>query len=204
MSRRIYEALAGMEPGDGAPASEPQSLMPPRHPLELSVTVTDYYGYARHLPIADPPVVAEAQHRHLLEFRYRSDQRNDFTAKQNGALTLAARATSSLPVGFQPVHVRHVSGCAAEGRHDVRGDRALLPRVPRSPAPSPAGPTSSTAACSTTSRSVLCFARSSSAPRRTRSIATCIFLEPDPKAPDEALTEEPQDSEADPARSWER
>ena len=105
MSRRIYEALAGMEPGDGAPASEPQSLMPPRHPLGLSVTVTDYYGYARHLPIADPPVVAEAQHRHLLEFRYRSDQGSDFTAKQNGALTLAARATSSLPVGFQPVHV---------------------------------------------------------------------------------------------------
>ena len=105
MSRRIYEALAGMEPGDGDPTTEPKSLMPPLHPLGLSVTVTDYYGYARHLPIADPPVVAEAQHRHLLEFRYRSDQGSDFTAKQNGALTLAARATSSLPVGFQPVHV---------------------------------------------------------------------------------------------------
>ena len=79
--------------------------MPPRHLLELCVTVTDHYGYVRYLPIADPPVVAEGQHRHLLEFRYRSDGRNDFGANQNGALTLAARATSSLPVGFQPVHV---------------------------------------------------------------------------------------------------
>jgi len=106
MSLRIYEALAGMEPDEERPASELESLMPPRHLLELAVTVTDHHGYARHLPITDPPVVAEGQHRHLLEFRYRSDERNDYSAKENGALTLAARATSSLPVGFQPVHVR--------------------------------------------------------------------------------------------------
>ena len=105
MTRRIYEALDGMEPDGGAAVSEPGSLMPARHLLELVVTVTDHYGYARHLPIADPPVVAEGQHRHLLQFRYRSDQQNDFSAKENGALALAARATSSLPVGFQPVHV---------------------------------------------------------------------------------------------------
>jgi patatin-related protein len=106
MTRRIYEALDGMEPAEDEPATEPKSLMPPRHLLELVVTVTDHHGYARHIPIADPPVVAEGQHRHLLEFRYRSDQRDDFGRKENGALTLAARATSSLPLGFQPVHVR--------------------------------------------------------------------------------------------------
>jgi patatin-related protein len=105
MTRRIYEALARMERNEESSADAPASLVPPRHLLELFVTVTDHYGYARHLPIADPQVVAERQHRHLLEFRYRSDQRNDFSAKENGALTLAARATSSLPVGFQPVHV---------------------------------------------------------------------------------------------------
>lgn len=106
MTLRIYEALAGMEPDEKPDRSALESLMPPRHLLELAVTVTDHHGYARHLPIADPPVVAEGQHRHLLEFRYRSDQLNDYTSRENGALTLAARATSSLPVGFQPVHVR--------------------------------------------------------------------------------------------------
>ncbi len=115
MSRWIYEALAGMERQDDVPAGELESLMPPRHLLELAVTVTDHYGYARHLPIADPPVVAEAQHRHLLQFRYRSDQSNDFGRKENGALTLAARATSSLPVGFQPVHVGGFAQVLPEG-----------------------------------------------------------------------------------------
>ena len=105
MTMRIYEALAGMKPDEAAPALEPKSLVPPRHLLELNVTVTDHYGYARQLPIADPPVVAEGQHRHLLTFSYRSDERTDFGERQNGALTLAARATSSLPVGFEPVHV---------------------------------------------------------------------------------------------------
>ncbi len=105
MSRRIYEALGGMEPGEDAQAARAASLVPDRHLLELFVTVTDYSGYPRRLPIADPRIVSERQHRHLLEFRYRSDQSNDFSAKENGALALATRATSSLPAGFQPVHV---------------------------------------------------------------------------------------------------
>ena len=105
MSRRIYEALAGMERGETLPAHEPVSLLPPRHLLELFVTATDHYGYARRLPLDDPPVAAESQHRHVLEFRYRSDDESDFGARENGALTLSARATSSLPAGFQPVHV---------------------------------------------------------------------------------------------------
>jgi patatin-related protein len=103
MAVQIFSALEGM---DASAASPPASLLPEHHVLELAVTVTDYYGYARKLPIADPPVVAERQHRHLLQFRYRSDEeRSDFTTKENGALTLAARATSSLPLGFPPIHV---------------------------------------------------------------------------------------------------
>jgi patatin-related protein len=104
MARRIYEALAGMEPGEGSP-QQSGSLMPPRHLLELYVTATDHYGYPRRLPLEDPPIVAERQHRHVLAFRYRSDHGGDFGPRENGALTLAARATSSLPAGFQPVHV---------------------------------------------------------------------------------------------------
>jgi patatin-related protein len=105
MTRRIYDALAGMDADPKASTPELMSLMPPRQLLELFVTVTDHRGYVRRLPIVDPRVAAEGQHRHLLQFGYRSDQSNDFSARENGALTLAARATSSLPVGFQPVHV---------------------------------------------------------------------------------------------------
>jgi patatin-related protein len=104
MARRIYEALSGMESKESAPA-EPPSLLPDLHLLELFVTATDHHGYPRQLPIADPPSVAERQHRHVLRFGFRSDQESNFTERQNPALTLAARATSSLPAGFNTVHV---------------------------------------------------------------------------------------------------
>jgi patatin-related protein len=104
MTRWIFEALAGMEPSEPQPRAL-ASLLPPRHLLELFVTVTDYHGYPRQLPIADPPIIAELQHRHVLEFRYQSDQSDDFSSKENGALTIAARATSSLPAVFPAVHV---------------------------------------------------------------------------------------------------
>ena len=100
MSQRIYEALNGME---RAKPEGLQSLMPKHHTLELSVTVTDYRGYRRVVPLADPRVVAEGQHRHLLEFRY-GGGKDDFDGSADGALTLAARATSSLPLGFQPIN----------------------------------------------------------------------------------------------------
>ncbi len=105
MAIRIHEALRGMERDASSPSEEPHSLVPPRHLLELFVTATDHHGYARHLPLTDPQIVAERQHRHVLAFRYRSDQKSDFGERQNPALTLASRATSSLPAGFQPVHV---------------------------------------------------------------------------------------------------
>ncbi len=101
MANWIYEALEGM---DAAPQTPP-TLMPTGHPLELAVTVTDYYGYKRDLPIADPPVISEGQHRHLLLFRYEQDGTDDFRRQENAALTLAARATSSLPAGFPPVSI---------------------------------------------------------------------------------------------------
>jgi patatin-related protein len=104
MSNWIWEALEGMErrPADG---DEPPSLMPERHELELAVTVTDHFGYRRDVPIADPGVIAEGQHRHLLEFSFRSDDSDDFGPEENGALALAARATSSLPAGFPVVNL---------------------------------------------------------------------------------------------------
>jgi patatin-related protein len=114
MARQIYAALTGMERG-GSASGALESLLPERHPLELAVTVTDFYGYARRLPITDPPVVSERQHRHLLEFHYRSGDVDHFGEPENTALTLAARATSSLPAGFPPVHVGTFPGIVRPG-----------------------------------------------------------------------------------------
>jgi patatin-related protein len=190
MTLRIYEALLGMEPPEAAPASKQTSLMPSRHLLELAVTVTDYHGYARHLPIADPPVVVEGQHRHVLEFRYRSDQRDDFSAKENGALTLAARATSSLPLGFQPVHVRTFPDVLPQGATTSKEIERFFRAYPLADAEpgwaqlidggvldnKPFGPV---------------LRAIKQRPAANEVDRYLIFLEPDPKAPDKPLTEPP-------------
>lgn len=100
MAARIFDAIHGME---SVPPSDVESLMPEGHPLELTVTVTDHYGYPRFLPLTDPSILTESQHRHLLEFRYDAGK-DHFAGTVDDALTLAARATSSLPVGFQTVN----------------------------------------------------------------------------------------------------
>ncbi|MDP9491289.1 MAG: patatin-like protein [Actinomycetota bacterium] len=112
MANWIYEALEGMDP---AQPQMPPTLMPQGHPLELSVTVTDHYGYKRDLPIADPPVISERQHRHLVIFRYGVDGADDFGPEENAAMTLAARATSSLPAGFPPVSIPKMAETLPQG-----------------------------------------------------------------------------------------
>ena len=86
---------------DGGPAA---TLMPDRHLLELFVTITDFYGYGRQVPYADPNPIQDTRHRHLLAFRYGGDEgRDDFGPNSNGALTFAARTTSCIPGVFPPV-----------------------------------------------------------------------------------------------------
>ncbi len=103
MAKWIYDAFRSMDEKGPEPASLP-SLMPERHVLELFVTVTDFYGYSRQVPYADPNPIHDTRHRHVLAFRYGGDdRRDDFDAGSNGGLTFAARTTSSIPGVFPPV-----------------------------------------------------------------------------------------------------
>jgi patatin-related protein len=91
------------------PPGRPQSLMPAGHPLQLFVTTTDYNGYRQSMTIEDPPTVTERRNRHVLEFRYRrlpGDETTQFDHRYNGALAFAARATSSFPGAFPPLHIK--------------------------------------------------------------------------------------------------
>ena len=102
MAQWIWDAFHTM---DGtAPAGESSTLMPDRHLLELFVTITDFYGYGRQVPYADPNPIQDTRHRHLLNFRFGGDDaRDDFGPNSNGALTFAARTTSCIPGVFPPV-----------------------------------------------------------------------------------------------------
>jgi patatin-related protein len=102
MAQWIYDAFDRMEQRGTEPTLS--TLMPDRHQLELFVTVTDFYGYERQVPYADPNPIHDMRHRHVLGFRYGGeDGRDDFGADSNGALTFAARATSCIPGVFPPV-----------------------------------------------------------------------------------------------------
>lgn len=90
------------------PEGHPSSLMPEGHPLQLSVTTTDYYGYRQPMTITDPPTVSERRNRHILSFTYRrtpGEEHSRFDRRYNGALAFSARATSSFPGAFPPLHI---------------------------------------------------------------------------------------------------
>jgi patatin-related protein len=109
MSEWLYEALDAMDKQARAPG-EPPTLMPPRHLLQLFVTMTDFYGYNREIVLMDPDAdrssrtvpISDWRHRHVLEFRH-GPGRDDFGSTDNAALAFSARATSCFPGAFPPV-----------------------------------------------------------------------------------------------------
>lgn len=96
----LYKALQGMESSNGSN----RSLVPVDHELQLFVTVTDFLGYARELSLQDPKMIRDKRHKHVLTFRYSSEE-DQFSEKYNAALAFAARTTSCFPGAFPPVSI---------------------------------------------------------------------------------------------------
>ena len=105
IARWMYEALGDMDRAGREPSGL-ETLLPPRHLLELFVTTTDFAGYQRDLVIADPKLIHDRAHRHVFTFRYGGDGADDFAPADNPALAFAARSTMSFPGAFPPVSVR--------------------------------------------------------------------------------------------------
>ena len=102
------EEMDGTRSRYQSPEGCPSSLMPEGHPLQLFVTTTDYYGYRQPMTITDPPTVSERRNRHVLSFTYRrtpGEEHTQFDRRYNGALAFSARATSSFPGAFPPLHI---------------------------------------------------------------------------------------------------
>ena len=116
MARWIYDAFTKMDDTGSKPASL-TTLMPGDHKLELFVTATDFFGYGRQVPYADPNPIHDTRHRHVLTFRYGGeDQSDDFSSNSNGALTFAARTTSCIPGAFPPVSFELLESWLGTGR----------------------------------------------------------------------------------------
>jgi patatin-related protein len=113
----MYGALADMDRTRSQP-EDLETLMPPSHALELFVTVTDFYGYRRDVAIADPKLIGERVHRHVLSFRL-GDGVDQFDEAHNGALAFAARTTMSFPGAFPPVSLASFQAAVAREAGDV-------------------------------------------------------------------------------------
>ncbi len=114
MSELMLRGLRTM----GEPKDSRASLLPSGHSLDLFVTVTDYYGCPQLMPIHDPPVISELEHRHVLHFGYRrtanGDVASDFELENAPALAFAARATSSFPGVFPPAQIIEIDNMVAQ------------------------------------------------------------------------------------------
>jgi len=126
----LLDACADM--GKKAPGNG--SLLPDGHPLDLFVSVTDFYGHANRISLHDPSVIEEREHRHVLRFNYiRSREGNvtsEFDAGMVPGLAFAARATSSFPGAFEPVSMAEIDKALADrGESWDRRDGFLADKI---------------------------------------------------------------------------
>lgn len=106
-----------------------RTLLPPRYPLDLFVTVTDYDGYAQTLSLHSPPTIVEREHRLVISF---NDPGHGDGHRQLGdlaSLAFAARATSSFPGAFPPVQIAEVDSVVGTGDGAWPDRSAFLKRV---------------------------------------------------------------------------
>jgi patatin-related protein len=104
-TRLLLGAFDAMASGPEGPP-----LLPGYHPLDLFVTVTDFYGYSEQLRLNSPSEVTEQEHRLILSFR----RARPGPLADAAELTFAARATASFPGAFPPFQVGELDSVLAE------------------------------------------------------------------------------------------
>ena len=120
----LADALDAMA---SAPCGEP--LLPPRYPLDLSITATDFHGHQQSLHLHSPPVVQESEHRLAIRFRSRVPERGGVALAHPLELTFAARATASFPGAFPPLKLAEIDSLAELRCVDWPERAAFLDRI---------------------------------------------------------------------------
>jgi len=108
-SKLLYDALEAMA---DAPAEHP--LLPPGHPIDLSVTATDFRGHLELLQLNSPPIVEETEHRLPISFQSRVTSTGGQPLADSLELALAARSTASFPGAFPPLKLEEIDQLAEQ------------------------------------------------------------------------------------------
>ncbi|MEO5706930.1 MAG: patatin-like protein [Alteraurantiacibacter sp.] len=120
----LADALQAMEQ---SPAGQP--LLPPGHPLDLSVTATDFHGYRQVLHLNSPAQVEESEHRLTIGFRSRVPQAAGHALAPLPELLLAARSTASFPGAFPPLRLAEIDRVAHDRGIGWPDRNAFLARI---------------------------------------------------------------------------
>lgn len=103
--------------------------LPPRHPLDLFVTATDFHGHLELLRLNSPPVVEDTEHRMPIALRRKTpfDGGHDFANPLE--MVFAARATASFPGAFPPLRIAEIDRLAEETGRDWPGRGRFLEQI---------------------------------------------------------------------------
>lgn len=123
-SEMLFEALADMAETKAGPP-----LVPPGHPVDLLVTVTDFRGHAEMLRLNSPSMVQETEHRLPIAFRKRVPYEAGGEMADRLELVLAARATASFPGAFPPLVLNEIDRLGAAHTHHWASREAFLKRI---------------------------------------------------------------------------
>jgi len=106
-----------------------EPLLPPGHPLDLSVTCTDFGGYVELLRLNSPPVVQESEHRLPIGFRAKVPAEKGHSLAPLPELVFAARSTASFPGAFPPMKIAEIERLALRRGIGWENRDAFLNRI---------------------------------------------------------------------------
>lgn len=121
----LYEGICamGVRPSTG-------SLLPPGYPLDLFVTVTDYFGHVQSLRLHSPRRIREREHRLVIGFHDDgSSEDGTRTLGDPADLAFAARATASFPGAFPPATLGEIDGLLAARGQKWVGRKKFIERI---------------------------------------------------------------------------
>lgn len=123
-SRLLSEALEAMKAGGAE-----MPLLPPRHPIDLFVTATDFRGHPQTLRLHSPELIEESEHRLSIGFRALTPDEAGHPLAPPCELTFAARATASFPGAFPPLQLGEIDALAAERGEAWQSRAAFVKRI---------------------------------------------------------------------------
>lgn len=123
-ARLLHNALKAMA---ASPVEQP--LLPPRHPIDLMVTATDFHGHLELLRLNSPAIVEESEHRMPIAFQSVTPAEGGRDMTDPLELTLAARATASFPGAFPPLKLAEIDSLAVQEGREWSGRSEFLDRV---------------------------------------------------------------------------